>query len=177
MRIRGRPPSHLVMQRGTYESSCSAAETAGGWRQLQPPRAICYFALSATRSLIKRPPRRSSSAFFKSRGNIRHAATGGRAVLHSFFPPSPLLTLLLPRDPLSPCVPRTKASRRRIRERRDFVKATPRASRRFASLREICLATTRNSNTVLQGNVLQYWISSRFERCYALRRYIEKVSS
>lgn len=124
MRIRGRPPSHLVMQRGTYESSCSAAEAAGA-TTTPATRAICYFALSATRSLIKRPPRRSSSAFFKSRCNIRHAATGGRAVLHSFFPPSPLLTLLLPRDPLSPCVPLTNASRRPGESESDGISSKP----------------------------------------------------
>jgi len=73
-------------------------------------RAICYFALSATRSLIKRPLRVVRPRHFSSpAGNIRHAATGGRAVFHSFFSPSPLLTFFLPRDPLpfcAPCTPR-----------------------------------------------------------------------
>lgn len=48
---------------GAYESS-SRAEDGG----LQPPdatRAICYFALSATRSLIKRPLLVVRPAFFK----------------------------------------------------------------------------------------------------------------
>lgn len=54
-------------------------------------------------------PRRSSSAFFKPCGNTRHAATGGRAVLRSFFLHlrfRPFFCLV------TPCAPRTNAPRR-----------------------------------------------------------------
>lgn len=63
-------------------------ETVGGWRQLQPPRYTRYllFCSFGDAFINQTPsPRRSSSVFFKPRGNIRHAATGGRAVGTPFF--------------------------------------------------------------------------------------------
>lgn len=86
--------------------------------RLQPPpttRAICYFALSATRSLIKCPPRVVRPRHFSSPSdNVRHTAAGGRCT-PLFFVPLPLLTFLLPRDPtLSPSVPSSAYKRFKI---------------------------------------------------------------
>lgn len=74
---------------------------AGGRVATPATRAICYFALSATRSLIKRPLRVVRPRHFSS-GNVRHAATdGGRAVgTRLFFSPTSLSMFLLPRDSL-----------------------------------------------------------------------------
>lgn len=147
-----RPSSRLVMQRGTYESSGRAAGERGkGWRRLQPPlraRAICYFALSVTHSLIKRPPLVARPRHFSS-PRQHTTRCDWRPLYFTFFHLCFWFFFCLVIHPR--CIKRFKTARR-IRERRDFVKGI-RASEKFA-LRKTCLATIRNANTVLQGDVL-----------------------
>lgn len=159
MRIRDRPSSGLVMQRGAYESSCRAATK---WREgggnYNPRYARYLLFCSFGDTFINQTPslRRSSSAFFKRQHTT--CRDWPRYTPTLFFSSSPLLTFLLPRDSLPPpCASKTVWQ---IRKRRNFVKATPRISRRLAPLREICLAT-KFRYFVLQGNVLQYWIRIR----------------
>lgn len=98
-----RPSSRLVMQRGTYESKQPRDAKGTGVDDgatttpsplfssfLPATRAICYFALSATRSLIKCPPRVSFvHGIFQAQATTYDMPRLAAAVLH-FFPPSPL---------------------------------------------------------------------------------------
>lgn len=170
----------VVMQRGTYESSNPATQGGGGGaeggvgvtaRRLQPllsrrsptTRAICYFTLSATRSLIKCPPRVSFvRGIFQAQATTYDMPRLAAAVLHFFQLPSPTFDLSFASRPinLQPSAPRIAL---RIQTFQDGPTANPRAmgfrkrllvlsgnsllcERKFVSL--------RSANTVLQGGIL-----------------------
>lgn len=85
---RDRPSSRLVMQRGTYESSCRAVtrrQEGGGNYNPRYARYLLFCSFGDAFINQTPSPRRSSSAFFKPCSNIRHAATGGRTPLFFFY--------------------------------------------------------------------------------------------
>lgn len=92
---RGCGPHRLSSCNGSAYESSNPVEDG----ELQPPdaaRAICYFALSATRSLIKRPTPSSSSSFARHFSSPRQHTTCrlAAAVLQLFFHPRPPSFLL-----------------------------------------------------------------------------------
>jgi len=88
------------MQHGTYESSCRAATGRREGDGTYNPHYARYLLFC---SFGDASPRRSSSAFFKPRGQRTTYRDWRPCCIPLFFFPSPLLTFLLPRDPLPFC--------------------------------------------------------------------------
>lgn len=141
-------------------------------------RAICYFALSATRSLIKRPLRVVRPQHFSSLAaayDIPRLARPSCTPL--FFSLSPLLTFLLPREPApAPCPSRTNAPRRSGKSESDGISSKPLHVLPGDSLLWEKFVLLRRETQILYYK--ETFLNIGSECCYALcRRFLEKVSS
>lgn len=154
---RDRPSSRLVMQRGTYESSCRAVtrrRKGGGNYNPRYARYLLFCSFGDAFINQTPSPRRSSSAFFKLCSNIRHAATG---VLHSFFFSIFAFDLSFASRP-APCASHTNALRRSGKSESDGILSKPLHELAEDSLLSKKFVLLRCETQILFYKVLQYWI-------------------
>lgn len=150
------PAQRVSLCNGDVNESRNRARTEGrGGCYKSATHAICYFALSATRSLIK-PPSPHSPCIFQTRDNIRHTAWQ-LGCAPPFFHPL-FLSFLLPGN--LPCsLARTNTSRwpnkAGEKERQDFIKGTPDCER-FVPLMKIYINDMYSKYCFTEGDVCDY---------------------